>query len=127
MNPMISPAKRFTPVNPQRQVEGEGVLRILLLAAALAMPMGSMAYLKIQHTRLSYQMSEIRDLVHHQEECRRGLMLERSRYQRDEEIQTFADHAGMQPRKQAHLVPRVFTKEDQRLAKLLPPAGPLGL
>jgi uncharacterized protein HemX len=127
MNAKLTPVKRFIPAIPQRQMEGEGVLRMLLLAFALALPMGSMAYLQIQHTRLSYQMSEIRDQFQKQEECRRSLMLERSRYQRDEEIQTFADRTGMQPRKQAHLVPRVFTKEDQRLAKLLPPAGPLGL
>jgi len=116
-----------TPVSPQRQVEGEGVLRMLLLCFAMALPMGSMAYLKIQHTRMSYQMSEIRDQMHQEEEARRSLLLERSRYQRDEEIQAFADKAGLLPRKQSHLVPKVFTKEDQRLAKLLPAGGQLGL
>ena len=113
------------PAYPQRQVEGEGVLRMLLLDFALAMPMASMAYLKIQHTRLSYQMSEIRDQIRQQEEFHRTLLLERSRYQRDEEIRAFADHAGLMPRKQSHFVPRSFTREDQRLAKLVPPA-PLG-
>ena len=108
-----------------RQVEGEGVLRMLLLAFALALPMASMAYLKIQHTRLSYQMSDIRDQIRQEEEFRRTLLLERSRYQRDEEIRAFADHAGLMPRKQSHFVPRSFTQEDQRLAKLVPPA-PLG-
>ena len=108
-----------------RQVEGEGVLRMLLLAFALAMPMASMAYLKIQHTRLSYQMSEVRDQIRQEEEFRRTLLLERSRYQRDEEIRAFADRAGLMPRKQSHFVPRSFTQEDQRLAKLVPPT-PLG-
>jgi hypothetical protein len=106
---------------PQRQVEGEGVLRMLLLAFAVAMPLASMAYLKIQHTRLSYEMSEIRGQIHQEEEFRRTLMLERSRYQRDEEIQAFADRTGMLPRKQSHFVPKVFTTEDQRLAKLQKP------
>lgn len=107
--------------NPQRQVEGEGVLRMLLLAFALAMPMASMAYLKIQHFRLGYEMSTIRDDIHQQEELRRTLLLECSRYQRDDEIQAFAAHSGMEPRKQAHFIPRVYTQEDQRVAKLTPP------
>ena len=127
MTTRLASVPRFTPVTPQRQVEGEGILRMLLLCTALAMPMGAMAYLKIQHTRLSYQMSEIRDQVQKLEECRRGLLLERSRFQRDEAIQEFAVRAGMEPRKVAHMVPKVYTKEDQRLAKLLPPTGPLGL
>jgi uncharacterized protein HemX len=108
----------------QRQVEGEGVLRMLLLAFALAMPMASMAYLKIQHTRLSYQMSDLRDQMHKEEEVHRTLLLERSRFQRDEEIQAFADKAGLLPRKQSHLVPRVFTREDQRQARLQPAPAP---
>ena len=103
---------------PQRQVEGEGVLRMLLLAFAVAMPLASMAYLKIQHTRLSYEMSEIRGQIHQEEEFRRTMLLERSRYQRDEEIQAFADRTGMLPRKQSHLIPQVFTVADQKLAKL---------
>ena len=108
---------------PQRQVEGEGVLRMLLLAIALVIPMGAMAYLKIQQTRLGYEMSEIRNQIHEQEELHRTLLLERSRYQRDEEIQTFADHTGMLPRKESHYIPRCYTQEDQRLAKLVPPAA----
>ena len=108
---------------PQRQVEGEGVLRMLLLAFALAMPMASMAYLKIQHTRLSYEMSEIRGQIRQEEEVRRTLLLERSRFQRDEEVQAYADKAGLMPRKQSHLVPRAYTREDQRLAKLVPPTA----
>jgi len=119
-------AQRPTAAYSQRQVEGEGVLRMLLLAFALAMPMASMAYLKIQHTRLSYEMSEIRNQIRQEEEFRRTLLLERSRYQRDEEIQAFADHAGLLPRKQSRFVPRVFTREDQRLAKLAPTV-PVGL
>jgi hypothetical protein len=110
-----------------RQVEGEGVLRMLLLVFALAMPLASMAYLKVQHTRLSYEMSEIRGRIHQEEEARRTLLLERSRYQRDEEVQSFAAQSGLVPHKQSHLVPKVYTREDQRLAKLLPPTSPLGL
>jgi uncharacterized protein HemX len=115
--------QRPVPGSVQRQVEGEGVLRMLLLAFALAMPMASMAYLKIQHTRLSYEMSGIRDQIHQQEELHRTLLLERSRYQRDEEIQAFADRSGLLPRKQSHYIPRCYTQEDQRLAKLVPPAA----
>lgn len=110
-----------------RQVEGEGVLRMLLLVFALAMPLASMAFLKVQHTRLSYEMSDIRDRIHKEEELRRQLLLERSRLQRDEEVQAFATQTGLVPHKQSHLVPQVFTEHDQKLAKLLPPAPPLGL
>ena len=109
-----------------RQVEGEGVLRMLLLVFALALPLASMAYLKIQHTRFSYEMSAIREKIHQEEETHRALLLERSRYQRDEEVQAFATQTGLLPRKQSHLIPKVFTRDDQRLAKLLPPT-PLGL
>lgn len=100
---------------------------MLLLVFALALPMGSMAYLKIQHTRLSYQMSEIRDQIRQEEEVRRTLLLERSRFQRDEEIQAYADKAGLLPRKQSHLVPKVYTREDQRLARLQPDGASLGI
>jgi len=109
---------------PQRQVEGEGVLRMLLLVFALALPMGSMAYLKIQQTRLSYDMSAIRDQIHQEEEAHRSLLLERSRYQRDEAVQAFATQSGLLPRKQSHFIPKVYTKEDQRLAKLVPATAP---
>lgn len=105
-----------------RQVEGEGVLRMLLLVFALAMPLASMAYLKIQHTRISYEMSEIREKIRQEEETRRTLLLERSRYQRDEEVQAFATQSGLLPRKQSHLIPQVFTTADQKLAKLQGPA-----
>ena len=109
-----------------RQVEGEGVLRMLLLVFALVMPLASMAFLKIQHTRLSYEMSEVREKIHQEEEARRSLLLERSRFQRDEEVQAFAAQTGLLPRKQSHLVPRIYTREDQRLAKLAP-ATSLGI
>jgi cell division protein FtsL len=103
-----------------RQVQGEGVLRMLLLAVALAMPLATMAYLKVQQTQLSYEMSDIRSRINHEEETHRKLLLERSRYQRDEEIQAYAQQAGLQPRKQSRLIRRSFTAEDQRLAKLNP-------
>jgi len=44
MNTFQTPVRR-TPQLPARQVEGEGILRIILLALALAMPLASMAYL----------------------------------------------------------------------------------
>ncbi|WP_005033913.1 hypothetical protein [Holophaga foetida] len=103
-----------------RQPEGEGVLRMLLLAVAVAMPLASMAYLKIQHTRLSYAMSEVRAEIKKQEELQRNLLLERSHYQKDEEIQVFAEKVGMMPRKQSYLIHRGFTPKDQKLAKLRP-------
>ncbi len=105
---------------PSRTVEGEGILRMLLLVLALAMPMASLAYLKIQSTRLGYQMSEIKERIRVEEEIQRKLLLERSRFQRDEEVQVYAERAGLQPRKQGHLIRRAFTMEDQRLAKLGP-------
>ena len=103
-----------------RQPEGEGVLRMLLLAVAVAMPLASMAYLKIQHTRLSYAMSEVRSQIKEQEELQRSLLLERSHYQKDEEIQVFAEKSGMMPRKQSYLIHRNFTPQDQKLARLRP-------
>lgn len=115
----IQSPRRYVP-SQTRQVEGEGVLRMLLLAVAVAMPLATMAYLKVQQTRLSYEMSDIRTKIGHEEETHRQLLLERSRFQRDEEIQAFAQQAGLQPRKQGRLVPRSFTTEDQRLARLNP-------
>ena len=108
------------PASPTRMVESEGILRMLLLVLALAMPLGTLAYLTIQSTRLSYAMGEIKERIHKEEELQRKLMLERSRFQRDEEVQVYAQKAGLQPRKQGHLVHRAFTPEDQRLAKLRP-------
>ena len=108
------------PTSPTRTVESEGILRMLLLVLALAMPLATLAYLKIQSTRLSYAMGEIKERMHKEEELQRKLMLERSRFQRDEEVQVYAQKAGLQPRKQGHLVNRVFTAADQRIAKLRP-------
>jgi len=105
---------------PTRMVESEGILRMLLLVLALAMPLATLAYLKIQSTRLSYAMGEIKDRIHKEEELQRKLMLERSRFQRDEEVQVYAQKAGLQPRKQGHMIQRAFTPEDQRIAKLRP-------
>ena len=105
---------------PTRQVESEGILRLLVLALALAMPLATLVYLKIQSTRLSYQMSEIKDRMHREEETQRQLLLERSRWQRDEEVQAYATKSGLQPRKQGRLIHRSFTADDQRLAKLRP-------
>jgi hypothetical protein len=105
---------------PSRIVESEGILRMLLLVLALAMPLATLAYLKIQSTRLSYAMSDIKDRIHKEEELQRKLLLERSRYQRDEEVQVYVQKAGLQPRKQGHLIQRAFTTEDQRIAKLHP-------
>ena len=111
---------RQNPAAPTRMVESEGILRMLLLVLALAMPLATLAYLKIQSTRLSYVMSDIKDRIHKEEELQRKLMLERSRYQREEEVKVYAQKAGLQPRKQGHLIQRVFTPEDQRIAKLRP-------
>ena len=109
-----------SPVSPTRMVESEGILRMLLLVLILAMPLGTLAYLKIQSTRLSYAMGEIKERIRKEEELQRKLMLERSRYQRDEEVQVYARKAGLEPRKQSNLVRRAFTPEDQLIAKLRP-------
>ena len=53
---------------PTRTVESEGILRMLLLVLAMAMPLATLAYLKIQSTRLSYAMGEIKDRIHKEEE-----------------------------------------------------------
>lgn len=106
-----------------RQLEGEGILRMLLLAFALALPLGSMIFLKIQNMRISYEMGEVRKRIRDEDEVMRQLALARSRLQRGEEVRAFAVRNGLQPRKQGHLVPRVFTAEDQRVAKLQGPAA----
>ena len=103
-----------------RQVEGEGILRLLLLAAAFAMPLASMIYIQVQNTRMSYAMNEVRDRIKVAEENQRKLLLERSRFQRDEEVSGYAIKAGLQPRKTSHLIHRSFTADDQKLAKLHP-------
>ena len=77
-----------------------------------------MIYLKIQNMRISYEMGEVKKRIRDEDETLRKLMLERSKFQRSEEVQAFAVKHGLQPRKQGHLVPKVFTPEDQRLAKL---------
>ena len=105
---------------PTRTVESEGILRLLLLVLALAMPLATLAYLKIQSTRMSYAMGEIKERIHQEEELQRKLLLERSRFQRDEEVQVYATKSGLEPRKQGLLIRRVFTPEDQRIAKLRP-------
>ena len=108
------------PNAPTRVVESEGILRMLLLVLAMAMPLATLAYLKVQSTRLSYAMGDIKERIHQEEELQRKLMLERSRFQRDEEVQVYAQKTGLQPRKQGHLIRRSFTAEDQLLAKLRP-------
>lgn len=119
MSTFQTPIRR-TPMLPARQAEGEGVVRMVLLALALVLPLATLAYLKIQQTRLSYEMSDIRDRIKQEEELTRRLLLERSRFQRDDEIQSFAVQTGMQPRRQSHLIHRSFTADDQRMAKLRP-------
>jgi cell division protein FtsL len=107
-------------MSSQRQVESEGILRMLLLALALAMPLASLIYLQVQKSRMSYEMGELMERIHKEEEVQRKLMLERSRFQRDEEVQGYANRSGLQPRKQAHVVSRGFTTEDQKLARFRP-------
>ena len=104
----------------RRTVESEGILRMLLLVAILAMPVGTMIFLTIQSTRLSYAMGDVKERIRKEEEFHRKLMLERSRYQRDEEVQVYAEKSGLEPRKQGHLVHRAFTPEDQKIARLRP-------
>lgn len=103
-----------------RQAEGEGILRMIFLAVALAMPLATLVYLKIQHTRISYEMSKVKAQVQEQEEVTRVLMLERSRLRKDDEIQSYAVQSGLQPRKQSLLVQRAFTLHDMKVAKLRP-------
>lgn len=112
-------------MTPARQAEGEGILRILLLALAVALPLATLAYLKVQQVRMGYQMSELRAHLQREEEQTRALLLERSRLQRDDAVQSFAQQQGMRPRKQSHFVPKAFTREDQRMAKLRPVSSDL--
>jgi len=107
-------------MTPVRSAEGEGILRMLLLALALAMPLGVLAYLKVQQLQMGYQMTALKEQLDRETERTRALLLERSRLQRDESIQAFARQQGLKPRKQSHYVPKAFTREDQRLAKLAP-------
>jgi uncharacterized protein HemX len=91
--------QRTTAAHSRRQGGDTGALRMLLLAFALIMPLATLAYLQIQQTRLSYEMSEIRNQMNAEEERRRTLLLERSFYQRSEAVKEFADQLGMEPRK----------------------------
>ena len=103
-----------------RQIEGEGVLRMLLLSIAIAMPLVTLAYLKIHDMRLGYEMREIQERIRREEELARTLELEKSRLSRPEVVQQWASDAGFVPTKATSLVRRPFTPEDQRLAKLRP-------
>ena len=116
---MLKTSRRNAPVQ-NRQVEGEGILRMFVLALAVAMPLATMVYLQVQKTRLGYDMSEVRSRIKQEEELQRQLLLERSRFQRDEEVQAFAQQTGLQPRKTSHLIPKSYTAEDQKLARLHP-------
>jgi uncharacterized protein HemX len=91
--------QRILAAHSRRQGGDTGALRMLLLAFALAMPLAAMAYLQIQQTRISFEMSEIRNQMNTEEERRRSLLLERSYYQRSEAVKEFADQLGMEPRK----------------------------
>ena len=68
-------------------------------------------------------MSEICNQIRQEEEVRRTLLLERSGFQRDEEIRAYADKAGLLPRKHSYLIPRTITRENQRLTELQPTKG----
>ena len=104
----------------ERRIEGEGVLRILLLAVALALPLATFAYLKIQDTRLGYEMKEIQDRIRKEEEHFRVLELQRSRLSRLEVVQQWAAANGFAPSKSTSTIGRPFTREDQAMAKLRP-------
>jgi len=103
-----------------RQVEGEGVLRMIFVAVILALPLAAFAYLKIHDMRLGYEMRDIQDRIRREEELTRALDLERSRLSRPEVIQQWAVESGFVPTKSTSLVRRQFTPEDQRTAKLRP-------
>jgi hypothetical protein len=103
-------------------VEGEGILRMLLLSVAIAMPLVTLAYLKIHDTRLGYEMKEIQDRIRREEELTRALELEKSRLSRPEVVHQWAFEAGYVPSKSANSIRRPFTPEDQRIAKLRPVA-----
>ncbi len=110
---------------PARQAEGEGILRMLLLALAVALPLATLAFLKVQQVRMGYRMSELRAQLQREEELTRKLLMERSQLQRDDAVQSFAQQQGMRPRKQSHFIPKAFTREDQRMAKLRPVSSDL--
>jgi hypothetical protein len=103
-----------------RQVEGEGVLRMIFVAVIAVLPLAAFAYLKIHDMRLGYEMRDIQDRIRKEEELMRALELERSSLTRPEVIQQWASDAGFVPIKSTNLVRRPFTPEDQRTAKLRP-------
>ena len=105
-------------IKQDRQLEGEGVLRTLLLSFAVVLPLLSLIYLQIHDTRLGYEMKEIQDRIRKEEELARALELERSRLSRPEIVQQWAGRAGFVPAKSTNLVRRPFTQDDQRMAKL---------
>jgi len=107
-------------VASDRQIEREGVMRMLLLAVAIGMPLVTIVYLKIHDMRLGYEMREIQDRIRREEELARALELEKSKLSRPEVVQQWALDAGFIPTKATNLVRRPFTPEDQRLAKLRP-------
>ena len=107
-------------IRSERQIEGEGIIRMLLLGLALAMPLATLAYLKIHDMRLGYEMREIQDRIRREEELSRVLELERSRLSKQDVVQQWASEQGFAPAKATNSVRRPFTPEDQRIAKLRP-------
>jgi cell division protein FtsL len=101
-------------------VEGEGVLRMLLLAFTVALPLVTYAYLKVHDMRLGYEMKEIQDRIRKEEELARALELERSRLSRPEVVHKWAREAGFVPTLTTIMVGHTFTPDDQRVAKLRP-------
>jgi hypothetical protein len=93
---------------------------MLLLAFSLALPLATLAYLKIYDMRLGYEMKEIQERIRKEEELSRTLELERSRLSRVEVVQKWATEKGFVPAKATNVVRRPFTPEDQRVAKLRP-------
>jgi len=103
-----------------RQVEGEGVLRMVFVALIVGLPLAAFAYLKIYDMRLGYEMRDIQDRIRREEELTRALELARSRLSGPEVIHRWASEAGFVPTRSTSLVKRPFTQEDQRTAKLRP-------
>ena len=113
-----NPRRSF--VRSERQIEGEGVLRMVLLAFAVAMPFATLVYLKIHDMRLGYEMREIQDRIRKEEELSRVLEMERSRLSKQDVVQQWALEKGFVPAKTINSVRRPFTPEDQPMAKLRP-------
>ncbi|MCL1893820.1 MAG: hypothetical protein FWG02_06260 [Holophagaceae bacterium] len=104
----------------ERRVEGEGVLRMLLLAVAVAMPLAAVAYLRIQDMRLGYEMKDIQELIRKEEEQSRLLELEKSKLSRLEVVQQWAASNGFVPATATNAIGKFFTQKDQEMAKLRP-------